>query len=90
MRAPVLRLLLPLALLPALEGHASAPLPASGELTCESAALGRCDFRDPESGLEFAWPTVVDRIEAVYRAAAGRGTRAKRGSAAAHADTSAA
>jgi hypothetical protein len=58
MRAPVLRLLLllPLALLPASEAHASTPLPASGELTCERTALLRCDFRDPESGLHFVWP----------------------------------
>ncbi|HET7204634.1 MAG TPA: hypothetical protein VFI92_14825 [Steroidobacteraceae bacterium] len=56
MRAPVRRLLLPLALLPALEGHASTPLPASGELTCERTALGGCDFRDPESGVHFVWP----------------------------------
>ncbi len=57
MRAPVRRPWLPLALLPALVGHASTPLPASGELTCERTVVDRCDFRDPESGLHFAWPS---------------------------------
>lgn len=56
MRAPLLHLLLPLATLPALAGHASTPLPVSGELNCERTAVDRCDFRDPESGLHFAWP----------------------------------
>ena len=56
MRAPVLRLLPPLALLPALAGHASTPLPGRGELTCESTAIDRCDFRDSASGLHFTWP----------------------------------
>lgn len=57
MRAPLLRLLpLLLAALPAQQGRASTPLPASGELTCERTLLARCDFLDPDSGLHFAWP----------------------------------
>ena len=67
MRTPLIRLLLPLALLPATAGHASTPLPASGELTCERGALGDCDFRDLESGLHFVWPNdwPVRRLELV-------------------------
>jgi len=33
---------------------------------------GRLAEEGRRRALEFAWPTVVDRIEAVYRAAAGR------------------
>ena len=57
MRAPVRRPLLPLALLLAMDGHASTPLPASGALNCERTAVDRCDFIDRESGLHFAWPS---------------------------------
>jgi hypothetical protein len=57
MRAPVLRWLLTLTLMATTEGRASTTLPASGELTCERTARGRCDFRDPASGLHFVWPS---------------------------------
>ena len=35
---------------------ATTPLPPGGELTCERAAIGACEFRDPASRLVFAWP----------------------------------
>jgi hypothetical protein len=35
---------------------ATTPLPPGGELTCERAAMGDCDFRDPASRFVFAWP----------------------------------
>jgi hypothetical protein len=36
---------------------ATTPLPPSGELTCERAAIGECDFRDPMSRFAFDWPS---------------------------------
>ena len=35
---------------------AATPLPPGGELTCERAAGGECDFADPANRLVFAWP----------------------------------
>lgn len=35
---------------------AAMPLPSSGEIVCEGAATGACRYRDPASGLLFAWP----------------------------------
>jgi hypothetical protein len=31
-------------------------LPSSGVLLCERAALGQCNFRDPDTGFVFEWP----------------------------------
>jgi hypothetical protein len=36
---------------------AETPLTSSGEMTCERAALGDCDFVDPATGLVFRWPS---------------------------------
>lgn len=36
---------------------AANPLPDGGELACERAHLGECDYVDRASGLLFAWPT---------------------------------
>ena len=43
-------------LTPSLVG-ATTSLPPSGELTCERAAIGECDFRDPTSRFAFDWPS---------------------------------
>jgi hypothetical protein len=43
-------------LAPSLVG-ATTPLPPDGELTCERAAIGECDFRDPTSRFAFDWPS---------------------------------
>ncbi|MCE3284801.1 MAG: hypothetical protein K0R70_1057 [Steroidobacteraceae bacterium] len=37
--------------------RATTSLPPSGELTCERAAIGECDFRDPTSRFAFDWPS---------------------------------
>jgi hypothetical protein len=36
---------------------ATTPLPSGGELICDRAASGECDFSDPASRLVFAWPS---------------------------------
>ncbi len=39
------------------DARAASLMPASGELACQTTALGECDFRDPATGLQFAWPS---------------------------------
>ena len=54
-RNPVARTICWLWLLPSTV-MATTPLPPGGELTCERAAIGECDFRDPASRFVFVWP----------------------------------
>jgi len=37
------------------DARAASLLPASGELSCENAHLGECEYRDPTTGLLLAW-----------------------------------
>ncbi len=62
---------------------------ALAQLVEDPARRGRLAEEGRRRALDFAWPSVVDRIEEVYRDAVGRSAHARRGSAA-HADTSAA
>ena len=39
-----------------LDAIAATPMPASGELSCQIAHLGECDFLDPATGLRWVWP----------------------------------
>ena len=57
---------------------ATTPLPPSGEFTCERAAIGDCDFRDPTSRLEFAWPNDWPGRRLKLRTETGPRARAQR------------
>jgi phosphatidylinositol alpha-mannosyltransferase len=63
---------------------------AIAQLVEDPARRGRLAEAGRRRALEFAWPAVVDRIEAVYRASVEHSPRARRGPAATRPQTTAA